>query len=205
MPKAIGQRQEATVSHRMNFWGRPSGNSTVSWDYKSQKWVVKRPDDGSPALHRTVRCEVCNQSLRYAIHSVEATRRRQARRRAGAYAGLVVLLVSLTGLINVTDAGPVRIALTVTGILAGAVVGWVCMLATMYDTGVTGHGAGWPGATKHAVELVEPRPEGMPELVCERCGHREEYPWGSQYRKGFVEKQYQAAATRLENHTCPAA
>ncbi|MFJ9210020.1 hypothetical protein [Streptomyces sp. NPDC102264] len=202
MPQAIAQRQEATVSHRVNFWGRPSGGSTVSWDYESQKWVVKRPDDGSPALHRTVRCEVCNKALHYAIHSVEATRRRQARRRAGAYAGLVVLLVSLVSLITLEDSGAIRIALTATGILVGAVLGWVSGLAAADDMGVTGHGAAWPGATKHAVELVEPRPEELPELVCALCCHREEFPWGSHYRKGFVRKQYQAAATRLENHAC---
>lgn len=205
MPQAIEQRQEATVSHRINFWGRPSGNSTVSWDYKSQKWVVKRPDDGSPPLHRTVRCEVCNQALRYTIHSVETTRRRQAHRRIGAYTGLVVLLVSLVSLITLEDAGPVRIALTVAGILVGSVFGWVSALAAAHDTGVTGHGAGWPGATKHAVELIESRPEDLPEVVCELCGHREEFLWGSQLRKSLVEKQYQAAVTRLENHTCPAA
>ncbi|MFJ9033118.1 hypothetical protein ACIRQP_32285 [Streptomyces sp. NPDC102274] len=205
MPQAIAQRQEATVSHRINFWGRPSGDSTASWDYKSQKWVVKRPDDGSPALHRTVRCETCNKELHYTIHSVEATHRRHARRRVGAYAGLVILLVSLVSLITLEDAGPVRIALTVAGILVGAVFGWVSALAAAHDTGVTGHGAGWPGATKHAVGLIEPRGEELPELVCALCGHREEFPWGSQYRKGFVQKQYQAAVSRLENHICPEA
>ncbi|MFF3753392.1 hypothetical protein ACFYYH_23460 [Streptomyces sp. NPDC002018] len=202
MAQRIDQRQQAVVSHRMTFWGSPSGNGAASWEYTGQKWVVKRPDDGNPPFQRTVRCEECGKALSYAVHSVGTTRRRRFRRLLGAYAGLAVLLGSLAGFLTLGDAGTARTVGTVAAFFLGAVLGWVCGLAAAEEKGVTGHFVGWPGPTKHDVTLVEPPPEELPELVCARCGHREEFPQGKHYRKGFVQKHYRAAVSRLENHTC---
>jgi hypothetical protein len=137
----IEQRQQAMVGHRMNFWGRPSGMNTVSWHYKTQSWLVKRPDHGEPPLPRSVRCEVCKKSLPYFVHNVE--------------------------------------------------------------DGVTGNFNSWPGATKHRVTLVGSRPANVPEVVCPRCGHTEEFGWGSVYSGGYSQRQYHAAKKRLEGHECP--
>lgn len=202
MAQTIEQRQEAAVAHRLNFWARPSGHHTVSWQYKAQAWVVKRPDDGSPAFRRTVRCEVCKKALNYAVHSVAATRRRRARRLFGAYAGLAALLGSVIGFVLMDDPGTTWIVLNVSALLLGSVLGWVCGLAAAEESGVSGHGAGWPGATLHTVILAEPVRGDLPALVCPRCGHQEAFPQGAHYREAFVQKRYRAAQARLENHEC---
>lgn len=204
MPKVVARRQDATVSHRMNFWGRPSGPSTVEWRYKGIPWEVVRPDDGQPPARLSVRCGVCDEELTFTVRSVAATRRLQARWRAFAWLGLVVFLAGAAGTFTGFDSDDaVRIVVPVAAFFLGAVGGWVAGAGAAENVGVSGHGNGWPGsAPKHRVLLVEPRPEDLPELVCERCGHEEEYPWGSDYRRSWVDKQYRAAQVRFEGHTC---
>ncbi len=197
MPLDVAQRQQATVSHRMNFWGRPNGASTVSWKYQGVPWEVVRPDDGQPAARRSVGCPVCDKELTFTVHSVAATRRRQARWRMAAWGG-VVLIISIVAAM-VAGAAP-------WGLLAlpfAAGLAWNLGTAAAEEVGVTGHGNGVPwSVTKHAVALAEQRPEDLPELVCSRCGHQEDYRWGSHIRKGYVRQQDQAAQARFERHTC---
>jgi hypothetical protein len=157
MAPLIEQRQQALVSHRVNFWGRPSAGNTVSWQYQGQSWLVKRPDDGEPTLLRLVRCEVCKKSLTYYVHSVEAALGRQARWRACAYGGLALFLLGLLGLVLTFVLGdsPVRIAVSASAMVVGFVALWTFGQAAAEETGVTGHFNSWPGATKHAVTLIE--------------------------------------------------
>jgi uncharacterized membrane protein len=37
----------------------------------------------------------------------------------------------------------------------GFVFGWVCLQPASGETGVTGHGASWPGATRRSVRLEQ--------------------------------------------------
>jgi hypothetical protein len=205
MAPLIEQRQQAMVGHRMNFWGRPSGMNTVSWHYKTQSWLVKRPDDGEPPLPRSARCEVCKKSLPYFVHSVEDGLGRQARWRAWVYGGLALFVLGLIGLvlIFVTGGGPVRVAIVASAVVVGFVTIWCVGMTAAAETGVTGNFNSWPGATMHKVTLVESRPANVPEVVCPRCGHTEEFGWGSVYSGGYSQRQYHAAKKRLEGHECP--
>jgi hypothetical protein len=205
MPKVVAREQQATVSHRMNFWGRPSGPNSVSWRYKGVPWEVERPDDGQPAVRSSTRCGVCDRELTFTVHSVAATRRRQARWRAVAWVGLVMFLAGAVVLFSSFESDdPVRIVTSTVAFFLGAVIGWVAASAAGEEVGVAGHGNGLPGSVpKHHIALAEPYPEDMPELVCAQCGHQEGFPWGSDYRKSWVEKQYQAARLRFEQHACP--
>ncbi|MEO3754986.1 hypothetical protein [Streptomyces sp. B6B3] len=181
----------------MNFWGRPTGSSTVSWKYQGSPWEVVRPDDGQPATRHAVRCRVCDKELTFTAHSVAATRRRQARWRVGAWGGLVLTVATLVAV--VTGSAPwALLALPFAVALA-----WNLGTAAAEEVGVTGHGNGVPWSMpKHAITLADQRPEDLPELVCSRCGHQEHYRWGSHLREGYVREQYQAARTRFERHTC---
>jgi hypothetical protein len=205
MAPLIEQRQQAMVGHRMNFWGTPSGANTVSWRYKGQSWVLNRPDDGEPPLRRSVRCEVCKKSLPYLVHSVETGLRRQARWRTWTYGALTLFVLGLLGLVLtfVIGGGPVRVSIAATALVVGFVAAWCLGLAAAHETGVTGNFNSWPGATKHAVTLNEARPPQIPEVVCPRCGHTEEFGWGNAYSGGYSQRQYQAAKKRLEGHECP--
>ncbi|MCG5219347.1 hypothetical protein [Streptosporangium sp. KLBMP 9127] len=199
MPLAIDRDQQLILAHRENFFGKPTGPSTVSWDYTGQAHQVRRPEDGHPARQWQVGCGVCGKRLEFTVHSVQATRRRQAVRRAWAWAGLAVLVGSVAGCFVIGgDALPFLIAAAV----VGAAIGWYVGVAAADQMGVTGHGAGMPIVAKHAVTLVESRPADRPELVCEKCGHQEETPFGSHYRKGWLDKQHQAAKERMDAHTC---
>ncbi|HEU5475317.1 MAG TPA: hypothetical protein VFV67_32140 [Actinophytocola sp.] len=163
-----------------------------------------RPDDGMPAARRSVRCGVCDKELTFTVHSVAATRRRQARRRAVAWAGLALLLAGAIGLIT-------GFAGDSTGLMVGAIVALVLGFVVMWTVGsiaaeevvVTGHGNAVPASmSKHSITVAEPHPEDLPELVCGRCGHKEEFPWGSHFRKSFVQREYQAAKVRFEQYDC---
>jgi hypothetical protein len=204
MPKVVAREQQATVSHRMNFWGRPSGPNTVSWRYKGVPWEVERPDDGQPAVRGSVRCGVCDKDLTFTVHSVAATRRRQARWRAIAWVGLLVFVAGAVALFTSFESDDgVRIVASVSAFFLGAVVGWTAASAAGEEVGVSGHGNGWPGLVpKHHIALVEPRPAALPELICAHCGHQEDYPWGSGFRTSWVERQYGAARARFEQHAC---
>nr|MDT0658458.1 DUF5336 domain-containing protein [Micromonospora sp. DSM 115978] len=202
MPLAIGRTQQATVSHRQHFFGRPAGHNTISWAYQGRPWTIERPADGDPPTPQPVQCATCRTTLRYTIHSVAATRRRQIRWQVFAYLGLVAFLVGFVGLFTIDSGGPGRIAVTLVLFFGGAVLGWVCGLAAAGEIGVTGHGASWPGPTKHLVTVVEAVPDDMPDLVCPDCGHQEEVLRGSHYRKGFLRKRYEAAKARFDEHDC---
>ncbi|MDN3354595.1 hypothetical protein [Actinomadura sp. DC4] len=201
MAPLIEKRQQAQFGHRTNFWALPgSAPNTVSWHYKTQDWVVKRPEDGEPAFRRTVRCKTCRKLLAYRIHSIEATLDRYDRWRAGAYGGLTLLVLGLIGLVFVLIVGgsAIRVGLVAAAIGAGAMSGWIFGLVAACENGVSGHFNGWPGATKHAVVLRD-RSANVPELACPRCGHREEF---SGDVEGPPEGRYQAAKARLDRHEC---
>lgn len=203
MPLKIDREQPAMLQHRLHFFGRPSAPNSVSWQYKQQPWQIRRPADGSQAKRHSVQCAVCKQTLRYHVHSVAATRRRQATWRGFAYLGLAVLLVSVAGLCLTYDDNPgAGFVIALAGFFGGAILGWVCGLAAAEEGGVTGHSNSWPGPTKHQVALVEPPEDDQPELICSRCGHREDYPYGSHFRKSFVAREYEAAKARFEQHRC---
>jgi hypothetical protein len=205
MPKSVAREQQATVSHRMNFFGRPSGPNSVSWRYNGIPWEVERPDDGQPAARSSVRCGVCDKELTFTVHSIRATRRRQARWRLIAWVGLVLFLGGGAVLFTSFESeDPVRILTSAGAFFGGSVIGWVAGSAAGEEVGVAGHGNGVPASVpKHHVALVEPPPDDLPELVCEKCGHEEEFPWGSHYRRSWVEKQYLVALERFEAHPCP--
>jgi hypothetical protein len=201
MAPRIEQRQRALVSHRMNFWGRPSAAGTVSWRYRPQSWVVKRPDDGRPAFRRSVRCEVCKKSLTYSVHSAQAARARQKRWRTITYVGLACFVVGLLGfiLLLVAGGGPVLTGIAIAA-SAGGIVAAICFgQVAAEETGVTGHFNSWPVVSKHAVTLDRP---GVAELVCPHCGHAEEFGPGSVYRDGHPQTPYEIAKARLEAHDC---
>jgi hypothetical protein len=158
MAPLIEQRQQARFAHRTNFWGPPSVGNTVSWRYQSQSWLVKRPDDGQPALRRSVRCGVCKKSLTYSVHSAQAARARQKRWRTITYGGLAFFVVGLLGfvLLLVADGGPVWSGIA-TAALAGGIVAAICFgQVAAEETGVTGHFNSWPVVSKHAVTLGRP-------------------------------------------------
>lgn len=155
MSHGVRKRQELWVSHRMNFWGRPTGSGAVAWNYRGTTWRVTRPDDDSPPESHTVGCRVCHELLTYSVHSVASTLRRRRHRRLAAWSGLALLLAGVAGLWFVESSGSAAfVTAVVLAICVGAVVGWCSMLAAG-DVGVTGHGAAWPGATAHAVSMEE--------------------------------------------------
>jgi hypothetical protein len=202
MAPLIEQRQQARFSHRTNFWGRPSAGNTVSWRYKDQSWVVKRPDDGQPALRRSVRCEVCKKSLTYVVHSARAARGRQKRWRTITYGGLAFFVVGLLGfiLLLVVDGGPIWTGIATSASVGGFVAASLFGRVAAEETGITGNFNSWPVASKHAVTLN--RAGQVPELVCPRCGHAEEFGRGSVYRDGYPQTPYEVAKARLEAHDC---
>ncbi|TDD26712.1 hypothetical protein E1287_36035 [Actinomadura sp. KC06] len=201
MPLAIDRDQKIVFAHRTNFVGKPTGPSTVSWDYKGDEHVIVRPDDGQPAKPWQVKCKECRKNLEFTVHSVAATRRRQARWRAIAWTGLAVLIASVAGCVVI---GGAALAVLIPAAIVGAATGYYVGGIAADEMGITGNGAGMPIVAKHSVTLVESRPAGMEELVCAKCGHEEEFTWGSHLRKGVVERRYQEAKARLDAHTCRA-
>jgi hypothetical protein len=199
MAPLIEQRQLAQVGHRMNFWGRPSAGNTVSWRYRGQSWVVQRPDDGQPASRRPVVCEVCDKSLTYRVHSAQATGGRQRRWRTITYGGFALFVLGALGFIFV-DGGPIPV-IAASASIGGFVAASCFRRVAATETGITGHFNSWPVAAKHSVTLD---PFGqVPELVCPRCGHTEEFGPGSVYRDGYPQTPYPVAKARLEAHDCP--
>jgi len=200
MDQFVEQRQRLVISHRVNTIGRPRGHSVV-WTYRTdQERLVKRPDDGSLAKPWRVRCGDCRKDLEFRVHSVVATRRRRLRRRGWAWVGWTALVGSAIGYL-VVGAGA-RPFLVAAGLI-GAYVGYLAGLLARAEVGVTGHGVSMPIVAAHRVQLIETRSADYPELVCPRCGHREDYRWQSIYRTGYRDAQYQAAAARLQAHRCP--
>lgn len=200
MPLAIGKDQGVILGHRQNFFGEPTGPNTVSWRYQGQPHMVKRPDDGQPVRRWQVRCGTCGKRLEFRVRSVRATQRRQARLRACAWAGLAVLIGGVVGCFAI---GGTALPFLIGAAIVGALVGCYVGMFAADEMGISGHGAGMPIVAKHSVTLHESRPEDRPELVCDKCGHQEEYPWGSHFRQAWLDKQYRAAQERMDAHPCP--
>jgi hypothetical protein len=199
MPHAIDYKQQVVLSHRENLIGKPTASGTVSWQYEGKQHLIKRPDDGHVPKSWRIKCDTCGRQLEFTVHSVQGTRRRQARRRGIAWTGLAVLVVSVIGCFVIGGAAlPYLIATAI----IGAAVGYYVGSSAADDVGITGHGASMPIIAKHAVQLIASRPAERPELICDNCGHQEEYPWESFYRKSYVDKQYAAATQRMAAHTC---
>jgi hypothetical protein len=160
MPKAVDHDQQIALSHRVNFFGRPAGPGRASWEYApGGQYQVSRPDDGQPAGQWQPRCDFCDKELRFTMHSVQATRGRQARWRACAWAGLGLLIVGVAVAVAIGGgAVPFFAAVAVAGAMAGYYAGKFAAA----EIGVTGHLAGKPGMAKHAVALVASRPAGPP-------------------------------------------
>lgn len=202
MAPLVEQRQQAQIAHRMNFWGGPFGRNSPSWRYQGQSWVVTRPDDGQPALRRSVRCEVCKKSLTYSVHSAQAAKGRQRRWRTINLGGRAFFVGGLLGFILflVVDAGPILTDVAIAASVGGFVVASCIGQVAAHETGITGNFNSWPMAAKHAVTLN--RPGQVPELVCPRCGHVEEFGRGDVYRDGYPQTPYEVAKARLEAHEC---
>ena len=203
MAPLIEQRQRVLVAHRMNFWARPSAGNTGSWRYQAQSWVVERPEDGQPASRRSVRCEVCEKSLTYSVHSVQAARGRQKRWRTITYGALAFFVVGLLAFILLLVVGGDPIFTDIATLATAGGFGTLVSFgrSTAEETGITGHFNSWPVVSKHAVTLD---PSGqIPELVCPHCGHAEEFGRGSVYRDGYPQTPYEVAKARFEAHDCP--
>lgn len=204
MAPSIEKRQQAQFSHRMNFWGRPgAAPNTISWKYQGQPWLIKRPDDGELPEQRSIRCKECKKTLTYSVHSVKAALGRQRRWRMCAYTGFALLAVGALGLIFFHSKGTAWIVVSAVLLVGGFVSGCAFGSTAAEETGITGNFAAWPGATKHIIMFVEsPRSHDLPELICERCGHQEEYLSSPHLVRSFVEKKYQEAKVRFDNHRC---
>lgn len=197
MPTKVAQKQQGAVSHRMNFWGRPAGPSTVAWDYEDMPWEIVRPDDGLPAARRSVRCRVCDKELTFTVYSVTGTGRRQARWRALAWAGLGILVAGVVVLFSGAMLGG-GVAL----VIAGPILALVFGMAASDEVGISGHGNGFPVTNaKHAVTASLP-PYDLPDLACTTCGHTEEFPRAAYFREDYVQEQYEAARDRFARHVC---
>lgn len=186
------------MSHRMHFWGRPAGPSTVAWDYESMPWEIVRPDNGLPAARRSVRCKVCDKELTFTVYSVADAGRRVARWAALAWGGLGALVVGVALLVSgVMAAGVVLV-------IVGSVIGLVFGMAAADDVGISGHGNGFAVTNvKHPV-TTEDAPYDLPDLSCAKCGHTEEFPRAAHFRDDFVQEQYEAAKHRFARHVCRA-
>jgi hypothetical protein len=203
----IEKRQQAMFSHRMNFWGRPGTSpNTVSWKYRGQPWLIQRPDDGELPEQHSIRCKECKKTVTYSVHSVKAALGRQKRWRMCAYTGFVSLLVGALGLIFFHGNGPAWIAVSAALLVGGFVSGCTFGTTAAEETGITGHFAAWPGATKHMITFVEtpssPDLPDLPDLICERCGYQEQYLSSPHLVRSFVEKKYAEAKVRFDNHKC---
>jgi hypothetical protein len=151
--------------HRMNFFGRPAGPNTVSWQYNGQPWQFQRPEDGQPPVVRLVRCAVCRKALTYRVHSVLDTQLRYRRKRLLAWAGLAVFLCAgavLIALVVSHHTTALGLAVTIPTGLLGFQTLWVAGLAVAEETGVTGHLNTWPSSTARPPSTTSPagtRPE----------------------------------------------
>lgn len=154
MPQLIEPEQVAAVGHRLHFFGRPSGSDTVSWQYRNQAWLIERPDDGEESRPEAVVCEMCGKTLTYTVHSVEVTRRRIARMRLVGWLLMPVALIGLIGFFTVDQNSWVGIISSLVLFFGGFVGGWMLLKAAGAEVGVTGHGASYPGPTKHLVQLI---------------------------------------------------
>lgn len=197
--RLVEQQQRLVLAHRINTIGRLRGGA-VTWTYRpGQERLIKRPDDGCLAKPWRVRCEDCRKELEFRVYSAGATRRRQARRRAWARVGWATLVGSVIGyVLTGSGARPFFIA----SCLIGAYVGYLAGGLAGREVGISGHGVSMPSVAAHTVRLIETRPPEYPELVCQRCGHREDYQWQSFYRTGYRDKQYLAASKRMQAHRC---
>ena len=154
MPQVIEPEQVAAVGHRLHFFGRPSGSDTVSWQYRNQAWFIERPDDGEESRPEAVVCEMCGKTLTYTVHSVEVTRRRIARMRLVGWLLMPVALIGLIGFFTVDQNSWVALISSLVLFFGGFVGGWMLLKAAGSEVGVTGHGASYPGPTKHLVQLI---------------------------------------------------
>ncbi|WP_380720339.1 hypothetical protein [Saccharothrix hoggarensis] len=99
---------------------------------------------------------MCARELTFTVHSVAATERRRARWRWGVWAGGVLVVLGLVGLVSGSPGLAVAGgAAAVAGVLAGV----FARAGGLGDAGVTGHGNGLPGVLpQHAVVLDPPHP-----------------------------------------------
>lgn len=171
----------------------------MAWDYESTPWKIVRPDDGLPAARRSVRCGVCGKELTFTVYSVTGAGRRQARWRALAWGGLGTLAAGVVVLCSGAIIGG-----GVMLVIAGPILGLVFGMAASDEVGISGHGYGFPVTNaKHSV-TASPPPHDLPDLVCTKCGHTEEFPRAAYFREDYVREQYEAARRRFANHVCPA-
>jgi hypothetical protein len=154
MPQVIEPEQVAAVGHRLHFFGRPSGSDTVSWEYRNQTWLFERPEDGEEPSPEAVLCETCGRTLTYTVHSVEDTRRRVVRFRRAGWLLVPVGLIGLIGFFTVDQNSGFQIISSLVLFFGGFVGAWTALKAAGSEIGVTGHGASYPGPTKHNVQLI---------------------------------------------------
>jgi hypothetical protein len=151
MAQAIEKQHFAAVGHRLHFFGRPQGD-TVSWNYQTQLWPIVRPDDGSPPRDESVTCEVCGKQLTYTVYSVSSAIQRRTRWRPVWIGGLLLVPVSFVLLIA-GGGGDLAVATVFVGLIAGMFALIFGLQIASAEMGITGHGAMWPGGTKHNVML----------------------------------------------------
>ncbi|MGH3244474.1 MAG: hypothetical protein ACRDNL_29155 [Spirillospora sp.] len=151
---SLERNQSIVISHRMDFWGRPSLFGSPSWRYEGERRLVERPADGEPARRWSVQCPVCGKTLNYAVHSVAATRRRRVRAWGSVAVTFTIsvaaLVLAFTPVGEDTDIGTTLIIIFAVG---GAVMHLLRTTAGR-QRGFVGHGASWPTVPKHDVMLT---------------------------------------------------
>lgn len=157
MAFVVEQEQRTMVLHRENFVGRPSPGNTVTWDYEGRSWLVKRPDDGSPAVRRSVSCPVCEKSLTFTVHSIAATRGRRTRRWIWAASGAAVAVIAPFTLL-IIGVGAVRLTAALVIAALGFMFAYLAVYVAVRETGFTGHGVSWPIIPKHMAALPQQDP-----------------------------------------------
>jgi hypothetical protein len=149
VPQSIDTFQVAAVGHRLHFFGRPSGD-TMNWSYSAQEWMIVRPDDDSPPQQETLTCHMCGKQLTYTVHSVLSATRRRTRWRPLWIGGLALLPLCFV-LMVFGGGGELAFLSGFIGMMTALPAVFIGLYISSAEAGVTGHGASWPGATKHNV------------------------------------------------------
>ncbi|WP_406061005.1 hypothetical protein OG462_25360 [Streptomyces sp. NBC_01077] len=162
MPRVVEQIQRAELWHRNTFLATATAAGT-GWTYARHPTEIKRPADGRAPFVKEITCPTCGDRLRFRVHSVASTRRRQRLFRALAWTSLGLIVAGVGGVVAMwtTDSfNGVLLFLGLTAIVVGLGAGPSLGSMAADDMGITGHGASNPGAVKHPLQVTEPERPG---------------------------------------------